>query len=428
MGKAEGGGASVHTWLLAIFGCVVLAVSVGVPLVTSHQENRAIRQFAQSESERNAQMVFDHLYSVMRKGWTREDIDEILARINSRGDSVFVRLYRSPAVTQEFGPHAESDAVVASDPDVRQVFLDGADRLIDVGGDLRYLYPLVAEADCVECHVTSAVGDVNGVLDVRFSTAEMRVPLRLTLQSASWLYGGGAAFLFVALFIMLRAFIVRPVVDISATMQNILASDDLGRRITVRRAWPREVRMVGNDFNKLMTELDRGREILLTQSERDPLTGLFNRRRFDSALTTESERANRTGRCLSVLLIDLDRFKPINDTYGHAAGDAILKAVASVLEARIRKVDVVARIGGDEFAVLAPETNAVAGHALAAALVAAVDGVELYFDGHKLNVGASIGVAALDPQDAEDVADVMARADEEMYRIKEARHRKAAVA
>ncbi len=423
MHRAEGGGATINAWLLAVFALIVVGVAVGVPVVTSHQEDRAIRRFAHAESERNAQMVFDHLYSVMSKGWTRDDIDEILARINSRGDSVEVSLYRGPAVAAQYGPHGQSAAAIAADPMVRQVFDDGADQLIEVGGDLRYLYPLVSEEGCLDCHAGSNVGDVNGVLDVRFATADMRVPLRTTLHSAKWLYGAAAALLFVVLFIMIRAFIVRPIIDLSGTMRLILESDDLGQRITVRRLWPREVRMVGTDFNKLMEELDRGRMDLRNQSEHDPLTSLYNRRHFDAALVSEVARAKRTGRGLSVLLIDLDRFKPINDTYGHGAGDAVLKAVASVLQARSRQVDTVARIGGDEFAVLAPETAGPQGEALAEALATAIADAAVTFDGHALSVGASIGVASFNHEAPEGAAALLARADEEMYRRKQARHR-----
>lgn len=417
-------GAKISSWLLAIFGLVVAAVAIGVPLVTGHQEDRAIRRFAQAESERNAQMVFDHLYSVMRKGWTREDIDEILTRINTRGDDVSVALYRGPSVTAQYGQHGQSEAVIAEDEHVRNVFADGADRLIEVGGDLRYLYPLVADTGCLDCH-EGRVGDVNGVLDVSFTTAEMRVPLRLTLQSATWIYGAAAALLFLALFALLRGFIVRPIVDLSATMRQIMDSDDLDRRITVKAMWPHEVRLVGNTFNTLMNELAEDRAALLNQSERDPLTGAFNRRRFDAAFAAEISRSARTGRPVAALLIDLDRFKPINDTHGHAAGDAILKAVASVLDARTRHVDVVARVGGDEFAVLAPETSAVEARSLADALTRAIDGLEVLFDGHQLSVGASIGVAAHEPSlgisATSAAATVLAEADEDMYRVKQAR-------
>jgi len=89
----------------------------------------------------------------------------------------------------------------------------------------------------------------------------------------------------------------------------------------------------------------------------DPLTGLYNRHKVSEALAMEVERAARYGRPLSIIVFDLDRLKEINDTYGHAAGDSVLQAVAKAIRAHIRRVDLPARIGGDEFLVVLPEAD-----------------------------------------------------------------------
>ncbi len=151
----------------------------------------------------------------------------------------------------------------------------------------------------------------------------------------------------------------------------------------------------------------------------DGLTGLPTRialeRRLAAALTAATER----GAEAALLLIDLDRFKSVNDTLGHPVGDALLRAVAGRLRGALRKGDLPARLGGDEFAVLVTGADAATlGEALATRLVDLL-GRAYLVDGHMLNIGASVGLALL-PQDAADAAEAMRHADLALYGAKAA--------
>ncbi len=147
----------------------------------------------------------------------------------------------------------------------------------------------------------------------------------------------------------------------------------------------------------------------------DPLTGVANRLAFEERLTDEWQRMRRYGRRFSVLMIDLDEFKQINDLRGHGTGDRVLKVVAGQLEERVRETDFVARIGGDEFAVICPETSAPGAQVLSDALRMQVTGPD------DAPVGASVGVASGDASDAEPGA-VLDRADAAMYELKRTEH------
>jgi diguanylate cyclase (GGDEF)-like protein/PAS domain S-box-containing protein len=159
-------------------------------------------------------------------------------------------------------------------------------------------------------------------------------------------------------------------------------------------------------------------------ADHDPLTGLVNRRRFNEELTAESELAARGVRPAAVIVLDLDNFKYVNDSLGHQAGDALIRAVAEVLQRRLRASDMLTRLGGDEFAVLLRGTGLEPAMEVAGQLLEAIRGRPHTLAGEPVRVTASAGVVALSGPDAEhDPEALLEAADIAMYRAKEARDR-----
>lgn len=150
----------------------------------------------------------------------------------------------------------------------------------------------------------------------------------------------------------------------------------------------------------------------------DALTGLANRRKLHDELDREFVRARRHGRALSVLMIDIDHFKDVNDHHGHVAGDAVLRATAAVVRQHTREGDIVARYGGEELAIIALEAS----HAEAARVAERIrDAVELNIvehEGLSLQVTISVGCATLDELDSKAMA-LLERADAKLYEAKQ---------
>ncbi len=158
----------------------------------------------------------------------------------------------------------------------------------------------------------------------------------------------------------------------------------------------------------------RVRERLATQALTDPLTGLANRRAFDRRLIEETERAHRHGRELSLMLVDIDHFKAINDRLGHAAGDRVLADVTRDLRAATRLGDLLARVGGDELAMILADCGSRQAADVAGRMLLAIGAdVEL---GGRQPVTLSIGVAGVRPRQSAD--ELLRRADQALYRAK----------
>lgn len=165
---------------------------------------------------------------------------------------------------------------------------------------------------------------------------------------------------------------------------------------------------------RLEVEIRRQREQLLELAWRDDLTGLANRRRFNEAIDLEVERAARFHRPLTLVLIDLDALKLVNDTHGHQAGDAALVHIGECLRSKIRRFEVAARIGGDEFAVLLVDTNFDTGRSVAEKLRQKIASTPVPPIGE---VTISAGIASL-PAHAETAAELIRVADEALYDAK----------
>jgi diguanylate cyclase (GGDEF)-like protein len=172
------------------------------------------------------------------------------------------------------------------------------------------------------------------------------------------------------------------------------------------------------DQAAIAVENARLHSIVQNEALTDPLTGLPNRRAFDARLADEIRRSARYGHTFSVLMIDLDSFKRINDSYGHIVGDAALREIAHCLRLSVRDTDFMARIGGDEFVVILPETQGGDDELIAQKLRAAALACKLSLPGEKAeSLTLSIGAASF-PQDANQPADLMLKADQALYEEK----------
>lgn len=174
---------------------------------------------------------------------------------------------------------------------------------------------------------------------------------------------------------------------------------------------------VGITAYQLARRVRRQNRLLAELSSIDDLSGLLNRRRWEEAVANEFRRCRRIGHVSTIMLIDIDHFKAINDTWGHPAGDTVIRSIARLLRETLRRHDVVARCGGEEYGAVLPGTDAAGGRILAERVRRRVEKATLEAR-HGVRATVSIGVAEFDPADA-DAAAWIGRADRALYRAKD---------
>jgi diguanylate cyclase (GGDEF)-like protein/PAS domain S-box-containing protein len=193
----------------------------------------------------------------------------------------------------------------------------------------------------------------------------------------------------------------RVVTDVSAVVQGGEGRGPIGR------VWIYED----------VTEQHRASQQLTAMAERDPLTNLFNRRRFHEELERMLAEAGRRAQQVGLLTIDLDGFKPINDRYGHQAGDEVLVSLAREIGGTVRRSEMFFRLGGDEFAILVPDTRTQELGELARRVAERIAALRFGFDGGRAGLTASIGIA-IHPLDAADGEGLVSASDHAMYAAK----------
>jgi len=269
-------------------------------------------------------------------------------------------------------------------------------------------YPLFSPVDGMESigHITVFRNDT--IIHAEATSEAMQQTLLLLVH-----------ILLTALLIVLftRHLVGKPVEKLAATLAAIKPGS--GSRVHVPAAHARnEIGSLADSANALIDAAEQALAEVQAIATIDALTGLLNRRAFMARLADEHARLQRHElRQACVLMLDLDHFKEINDRHGHAAGDLVLQHFGAMLGAEMRKVDSAGRIGGEEFAILLPDTERQAALTFAERVRSLVEAASIAFGGSKLSITVSVGLSRLDP--ADDKADqALSRADRALYRAK----------
>ncbi len=198
------------------------------------------------------------------------------------------------------------------------------------------------------------------------------------------------------------------------------AREMLEQQTTLMDENNRALEMVRASLEAEISRRSKLEEKLRRLADTDALSGLANRRRFMERASSEFRRSRRYGHVMSLVMLDLDRFKNINDTHGHGAGDTVITAIGQICQSLSRiGIDVAGRVGGEEFAILLPETDKTGAQNFAERVRLVIETTPVFADITKIEVTASMGVATL-LDDDHDLSTIMKRADDALYKSKNA--------
>ncbi len=261
---------------------------------------------------------------------------------------------------------------------------------------LKYMRALKVKKNCLKCHAQQGykVGDNRGGMSVTLPLEELYSEAGDKLNTIVWWH------VLIWLFMMIFLLIVYITMN-----RNLHKLENLNRSLEQKVA-------------DRTQELERSNEKLKELSSTDYLTKAPNRRYFYEVGEKYFNLAKREGSSISVLMMDIDFFKQINDTYGHQAGDEILVNVSSTMKEILRKSDIFGRVGGEEFAILAKEENSEDALIIAEKIRNSIQAIEFVFDEKTIHITISIGIAEIQPKDAR-LDDIIKRADVALYMAKE---------
>ncbi|MDY0328367.1 MAG: EAL domain-containing protein [Arcobacteraceae bacterium] len=302
-----------------------------------YMKKNAISDLAHIDAKKTSLLIFETIYSAMQKGWTKEDINEIIIRLNNVDPTMKVNVYRSEAVANLFG-EIEKDKSVRDTNKIVQQAMNGEEILyISDLNFIEYYYPVIAKENCLKCHTNVNINDVLGIIDVSYPVENLKVSLTEMINFFIIFIIVFSLVIFVAIFIELNQYLIKPIKNFSYVIKNITSSNDMTKRVDIDDNIE-EIDSIKNVFNSMLDSIEH-------QFYHDSLTGLKNRRGLTEKLEKKSKNSY-------LMIINIDSFQEINDLYGNEAGDSILKEFALFLQNIVPKLGTLYRLHSDEFALL----------------------------------------------------------------------------
>lgn len=361
----------------------------------------SIEKSIKNDTNITAKLIFQNLYTIMKMGGNKEIIDETIHQIENNIPNINVRIIKN----NDYKNEVITEAFKTKEPQIH-----------NYNEIMEFANPILFKQECLQCHKNAQKDDVAGVIVIDHPILDIKLSLKDILAMIFILFILIILVFFTTWIYFLKKYFIEPINNLINQISNHKTYKDLKTNIVIDTNI-KEIKLLEKAFNTKNRELYRSTNKLEKASNKDHLTGIHNRKKFSEYSTLITNDAQRYEHTFSIILIDLNKFKPINDTYGHTIGDKVLIFFTQIINKSIRETDYLFRVGGDEFYLLLSNTSYNESEIIIEKLQEKLKKSKFVDENIQIEISASFGVAEY-KKDATTIEELIKIADKRMYENK----------
>ena len=379
----------------------IIIITLFFLLYSKFIHENSIEKSIKEDTNTMSELVFQNLYTVMKIGGDKQLIDETIHRIKKDISNLNVRVVKNDDGQKEI---------------ITKVFQTKELQVSQQNQTIEFSTPILFKQECLKCHHTAQVDDVAGVILLDHQILDIKLSLKEIFTMMFVLFIITITIFFSSWFYFLKKYFIKPIDSLVEQISKYRTYKDLENNIVIDTKI-KEIKLLKDAFNSKNKALLNSYQRLEESNFTDSLTGIYNRKKFDEYSTFIFNDAQRYNHTFSLIVIDLNKFKIINDVYGHNIGDKVLVFFTQLLSKSIRETDYLFRVGGDEFYLLLNNTNLNEATIVVKKLERELLSSKFIYKNIKIVVSASFGISQY-KIDADSIEELIVFADSKMYENK----------
>ena len=357
---------------------ITLTFSLSIAFIyTQYMKEEAIEKLSKIDAKKTTQLVFQSLYSAMEKGWTRDDLEKIILRLNEIDKNMSVNVFRSEEVVKQFGDIQKDFEARKNDIHVQKALNNSEILNIIDDSSIDYYYPIVAKEECLRCHTQAQKDSVLGVININYPINDLKISLSSIINFFILFTILFSIVIFIGLFIEFDRHLIKPIKNFINNINYISNNKDITKRVDIKHQI-KEIDSMQKVFNTMLDSLEY-------QFFHDELTTLPNRKKLIETLSFEKDAV--------LMIINIDKFQHINDLYGDKIGNDIIRNTANIIKNNVSPEALLFKLHADEYALYQPLEIVEEIKTLALHITNCIENYTFTINDNEIYVNATIGIA-----------------------------------